>query len=168
MTNRKRDDTACEDVEASSPVCYAREMDDRYAGYADREELLAFLNEFLEAERAGAKIAAVTAGEAADPRLKALMQDVQRDEAHWCAVLLKWIAHLDGAASEQTGAFYEKCLAYTDIPARIAFINRGQGWVVRKLREKLPRMRDDAMHADFTAMIEGHETNIARADEALR
>jgi hypothetical protein len=39
---------------------------------------------------------------------------------------------------------------------------------VRKLREKLPRMRDDAMHADFSAMLKGHEANIAKAEAGLR
>jgi len=177
MTNGKRGDTGNLQAETeqpqvgeafSSPVCYADEMDERYSGYADRDELLTFLNELLEAERAGAKIAARTATETSDALLRSLMQEVQRDEAHWCAILSKWIAHLGGAASQRTGAFYEKCLAISDIPARIAFINRGQGWVVRKLREKLPRMRDDAMHCDFTAMLKGHEDNIAKADKALR
>ena len=48
-------------------------------------------------------------------------------------------------------------------PSRIAFINRGQGWVVKKLREMLPKVRDDRMHADFKAMLESHEENIRRA-----
>ncbi|HEY1710784.1 MAG TPA: DUF6306 domain-containing protein [Rhizomicrobium sp.] len=51
--------------------------------------------------------------------------------------------------------------------ARVAFINRGQGWVVKKLREMLPKVRDDAMHADFKAMLDGHETNIALANQSL-
>jgi hypothetical protein len=92
---------------------------------------------------------------------------LRRDEARWCAMLLKWIAHLEGAASLRVGAFYEKCLAIADLPERAAFINRGQGWVVRKLREMLPRTRDDAMHADFAAMLKSHEVNIARANAEL-
>jgi hypothetical protein len=35
--------------------------------------------------------------------------------------------------------------------------------VVKKLREMLPKVRDDAMHADFQAMLESHEENIRRA-----
>jgi hypothetical protein len=75
----------------ASPVCYARETSDLYAGYATREELLAFLNELLEAERA----------------------------------------------------------------------------IVRKLREILPRIRDDAMHADFSGMLKSHDENIARTNAEL-
>ena len=78
-------------------------------------------------------------------------------------MLLKWIGHLDGEPSSRVGAFYEKCLAFTDLQERIAFINRGQGWVVKKLREMLPKVRDDRMYADFKAMLESHEENIRRA-----
>jgi hypothetical protein len=165
-TNAAPVDTS-EETSPASPVCYARETDDFYAGYAPRDELLAFLNELLEAERAGARIAARTAAETGDTKMKALLQDVRKDEAHWCATLLCWIAQLEGEASPRTGAFYGKCLAISDLKERVAFINRGQGWVARKLREMLPRVRDDAMHAEFTAMLKGHDENIARANAVL-
>jgi nitronate monooxygenase len=152
----------------ASPVCYARTADDNYMGFAGRDELLAFLNELLEAERAGARVTARTASEFADPGMKSLMQDIYRDEARWCAMLLKWIRHLNGDASPRVGAFYEKCMAIGDLPERTVFLNRGQGWVVRKLREMLPKTRDDAMHADFMEMLRSHEENIARANEALK
>lgn len=152
-----------EDGTFSSPVCYARETDDAYAGYATREELLLFLNELLEAERAGARITARSAAEAA-PNLKGLFADIRKDEARWCAMLLKWIGHLRGEASMKTGAFYEKCLAIEDLKERAAFINRGQGWVARKLREMLPKVRDDRLHADLADMLANHETNIGRVN----
>src|SRR5690348_16698594 len=62
---------------------------------------------------------------------------------------------------------YEKCLAIPDLEERIAFINRGQSWVARKLREMLPKIRDDDMHADLTVMLRTHEINISRADQEL-
>ena len=39
--------------------------------------------------------------------------------------------------------------------------------VVKKLREMMPRVRDDALHRDLAEMLESHVTNIARANEAL-
>ena len=39
--------------EPSSPACLAHEADDAYMGYATKDELASFLNELLEAERAG-------------------------------------------------------------------------------------------------------------------
>ncbi len=154
-------------TERASPVCYADEADDAYMGYATREELLAFLNELLEAERAGARVAARMVSEIADTNTKAVMRDVHHDEARWCAMLLKWIHQLQGEASPRTGAFYEKCMAIQGDAERIAFLNRGQGWVVRKLRDMLPKIRDDAMHADFDDMLKAHIENIDRANHLL-
>jgi hypothetical protein len=168
MNNRKGGTSdEAQAAEPASPVCYAGEADDRYAGYATRDELLSFLNELLEAERAGAQITTHTAAEASDPEMRDLMRDIHRDEACWCAMLLKWIAHLGGQPSPRVGDFVGKCLTIADLPARAAFINRGQGWVVKKLREMLPRTRHDAMHADFSAMLKSHEENIARTNALL-
>jgi len=150
----------------ASPACSAHEADDTYMGFAPRDELVTFLNTLLEAERAGARICQRTAHEARDTGnepLAVLMAAVRDDEAHWCAVLTRAIRALEGEPSTVTGAFYEKAAAIADLPERVKFINRGQGWVVRELRKTLPRIRDDALHAEMTAMLEGHETNITKA-----
>ena len=71
-------------------------------------------------------------------------------------------------ASTKIGAFQEKAMAIEGLPERIAFLNRGQGWVVKKLREMLPKVRDDGLHRDLSEMLTSHETNIARTNEALK
>lgn len=48
---------------------------------------------------------------------------------------------------------------------RITFLNRGQAWVVRKLREILPRVRSDQLHADLAEMLQSREANIALAGD---
>ena len=58
-------------------------------------------------------------------------------------------------------------MAIGDLPARIAYLNRGQDWVARKLREMLPKTRDNTLHADFAAMLKSHEDNSARASDVL-
>ncbi len=155
------------DAVPASQLCYARQADDLYAGFATREEILVFLNELLEAERAGARITARTALDAKDESLAGLMQEIRHDEARWCAMLLTWITQLNGTASPRIGDFYGKCLAIADLYARARFINRGQGWVVRRLKEMLPRIRDDGLHADLTAMLLGHDENIRRSEMML-
>lgn len=150
---------------STSPVCYAREMDDTYAGFASSGELIAFCNLLLEAERAGARITARMSVEASDPARRDLLRSIQHDESSYCAMLRKWISHFGGEASDRIGDFYGKCLAIADPDARLGFLNRGQGWVARKIREMLPKIRDDAMHADLKDMLEVHEANIARAEE---
>lgn len=157
---------AKDDRETASPACSAHEMDDAYMGFVPRDELVAFLNTLLEAERAGARICQRTAHEARDAgneALAGLMAAVRDDEAHWCAVLSRAIRILDAEPSTVTGAFYEKAAAIADLPERVKFINRGQGWVVRELRKTLPRIRDDALHVQMKAMLVGHEANIAKA-----
>ena len=82
-------------------------------------------------------------------------------------MLLKQLRALNEPASTKVGAFRDKALAIEALPERIAFLNRGQGWVVRKLRDMLPKVRDDALHRDLSEMLTSHETNIARANEIL-
>ena len=98
--------------EPASPVCYARDADDVYAGYATRDELLAFLNGVLEAERA------------------------RKNAQPYSAMLTGWIEHLGGEVPADTGA------AATRSPEETA----------RLLDAMLPRIRDDALHADLSAM----------------
>lgn len=143
------------------------EADDSYMGYATRDELAAFLNEMLEAERAGTGVALHSADAASGTPFVGLLRDIHKDEARWCAMLLRQLKALGVPASTRIGAFQEKCLAIDPLPERIAFLNRGQGWVVKKLREMMPRVRDDALHRDLAEMLESHVTNIARANEAL-
>ena len=50
---------------------------------------------------------------------------------------------------------------------RLDFLDRGQGWVVRKLREALPGITDAELRDDLADMLEIHERNIARS-QALR
>ena len=66
--------------------------------------------------------------------------------------------------SNKIGDFYDRAMAVTDLRERIALLNRGQGWVVRKLREMLPRIREGGLYADLSEMLRSHETNIALAN----
>ena len=159
--------TKTPDNQPSSPACLAHEAEDTYMGYANRDEIAAFLNELLEAERAGTGVALRSAEGAAGTPFVELLRDVHRDEARWCAMLLKQLKALGAPASTRIGAFQEKALAIPDMRERIAFLNRGQGWVVRKLREMLPKVRDDALHHDLQQMLQAHEVNSARAQSAL-
>lgn len=152
----------------ASPACLAHEADDAYMGYATKDELAAFLNELLEAERAGTGVALRSGEAAAGTGFADLLRDVHHDEARWCAMLLKQLKALGVPASTKVGAFQEKALAIEGLPERMAFLNRGQGWVVKKLREMMPKVRDDGLHRDLSEMLTSHEVNIARTNEALK
>ena len=132
--------------------------------HAVKDELVASLNELLEAERAGARVTLETARQSRHPTIVELMQHIQHDEARWCAMLLRQIKELGGKASPRMGAFYEKAMAIDDIAERITFLNRGQGWVVRKLRELIPKVQDASLSADLHHMLSSHVANITLAN----
>lgn len=154
-------------VEVSSPVCYAAEADAAYMGYLDRDSLAQELNVLLEAERAGAKVAARLVTEATRPELKRLAQRIHRDEVRWCKMLLDALKTLGAAPSDAVGGFYDQAMAIADVEARFAFVNRGQAWVVRKLQALLPKVRADQLHADLLAMLAAHDHNITHAQQTL-
>jgi len=127
----------------------------------NRAELLDFLNLMLEAERAGAKALLHVSKETDDKEAAELAKAVHLDEAKWCALLTKAIRALDGTPGDKTGQFYEKVMAVPDLGGRLALVNRGQEWVVRKLRDAIPRIADAQLADDLTIMLTSHEENIA-------
>ena len=154
-------------VALSSPACSMHEADDAYMGYAAKDELTALLNELLEAERAGARVTLESARAAGSGPIAELMRDIQRDEARWCAMLADHIRALGEPPTPKVGAFFGKAMAIADLGERVIFLNRGQAWVVRKLREMLPRVRGDRLHANLTEMLRSHEANIALAADVV-
>ena len=129
--------------------------------------LIDSLNELLEAERAGARVALDAIKDAVSPEAEHLLRDVRADESRWCAMLSGHVARLEGASSQRTGAFHGKAMAIADPVARLAFLNRGQAWVVRKLEALIPEVEDSALRADLHAMLESHRVNIGRTEDFL-
>lgn len=154
----------------SSPACYAHEIAPDYFGEQpamSHEELASFLNTLLEAERAGAKVvAAFMEDYSRDTPAWRRLSAVQRDEAKNCATLIELIRGVDGQASTVTGDFLQKALAVQGRIARLEFLNRGQQWVARKIREALPHIADGAIRLALEEMHESHLLNI-EACEAL-
>lgn len=131
---------------------------------ASRDEILVALNELLEAERAGARVAMETAREMPPCALTTLVQDVHQDEVRWCSMLMRTIKALEGTPSSATGAFWGKAMAIRDLEQRLSFLNRGQAWVVRRLEALIPRLQDGQVRADLATMLEAHRSNIERVD----
>ena len=132
----------------------------------NREELLAFLNIMLEAERAGARALLHIARDTPSKDVALLAKELHRDEARWCAMLTTAIRHLDGEPSSKTGDFYDKVMAIAEEGPRLAFVNRGQAWVARKLREALPGVADSRLAKDLAVMLASHEENIAKVEQS--
>src|SRR5579863_3644795 len=150
-----------------SPACLMHEVDNAQAPPLTGPEIVEFLNRLLEAERAGAAVARKS-GQGADPGpLASLLDQVRQDELRWCRMLTKHLQVLGVRPSDTVGAFYDKAMAIEDLPDRMRLLNRGQGWVVRKLSEALPRISERQLHADLTEMLQAHELNIERLDNLI-
>ena len=160
---REIGEAAGEEVDScASPPCFLHELDEAWLGYMTRPEVLELLNRLLEAERAGARgVGLMSRQEPAASRRDALRR-VAADEAAFCAMLARHIVRFGGAPSRATGAFYDKLASLDTVGRRLELLDRGQGWVARKLREALPRIADDPLYRDLRDMLETHEANIAR------
>lgn len=154
----------------SSPPCYAAD----FPGYFGEGEtpldpaVTAGLNALLEAERAGAKVLAILReGLDAGAQARTLLDGLQKDEGANAVVLYKTIRRLGGVASHETGAFVGKTLAVDGFAARLAFLNKGQAWVVRKIEQLLPAIRDAEARDMLQAMHRSHLDNIAACEAFL-
>lgn len=154
-------------VERASPVCYAAQADPAYMGQVTHEELLASLNELLEAERAGARVAEETLAQLQDPAERDLMEVVRKGEVKWCGMLMSAIKSLDAKPSTHVGAFHGKAMAIADLTARMVFLNRGQAWVVRKLEALVPKVGQPQIQENLLAMLVSHRENIDRVATRL-
>jgi hypothetical protein len=164
MTKAKDDAPA---GQYSSPACLMHEVEDAARDYVQRDELLGFLNELLEAERAGARVTLDSAHATSSEATRDILRAIHRDEGRWCAMLARHIAALDGTPSVKVGEFYAKAMAIDPMDKRLVFLNRGQAWVVRKLRQMLPRVRNERLYADFSEMLQSHEANLSLVERQL-
>jgi hypothetical protein len=119
------------------------------------------LQDLLSAERAGAKVAGDSLQQTSDPVQRQLLEQVRQGEIESCKLLLDCLKHLGLEPNKETGAFYGKAMAIESLDERIPFIDKGQQWVIRKLREYLPGCQDPLLRSELERMLEIHEVNSA-------
>jgi len=132
-----------------------------------RDELAQSLNTLLEAERAGARVGAALEAEARAGGYAPLAKLIHDDEVKWSRMLFEAVRELGAEPSDKVGDFYEKAMAIDGFEARLAFVNRGQGWVVKRLRELIPRIDEAALKGRLQQMLDAHVANIDAANQAL-
>ena len=132
-------------------------------------DLAGELNTLLEAERAGARVGAalVKEAEGRPGSWQDLAKVIHDDEVHWARALFEAVRALGAEPSDKVGDFYERAIAIDGFEARLAFVNRGQGWVARKLREILPQVQDPVLRTSLQDMLDRHVVNIDAANAAL-
>jgi nitronate monooxygenase len=131
------------------------------------QEYGAFLNQLLEAERAGAKLLSAYLDELPpdSPGWKSI-RAVQLDEARNCAVLIHLLLEAEAAPTAAVGGFYERGLVIASWRERLEFLNRGQGWVAKRLAAAIPRVPECA-RAALQEMHDSHVANIQSCETLL-
>lgn len=133
-----------------------------------REEYGRLLNTLLEAERAGAKLLADYVDELPPHSSEwDALSEVQRDEARNCAVLIHLLLDAEVEPSMAVGDFYRKGLAINGWRERLEFLNRGQGWVAKRIAAALPRISQAGARAVLQTMLDSHIANIGICERLL-
>lgn len=132
------------------------------------QQLESFLNTLGEAERAGGRVLHELTELAGSFELRELLKKAGHDEGYWAGELAAHVRRLGGTASNQTGDFVDKVRAVENFRAKLELLNRGQRWVIRKIEENLPSMRDEPLRAFLRVMTKGHHANIGALEDALK
>jgi hypothetical protein len=123
------------------------------------------LNELLEAERAGVETLSRLLPDACTPEMRELFEQVRDDEAWSCAGLARSIKTLGGVISEKKGDFADKVMAEPTLAARLRLLNRGQGWVAKRLDALLGEALPPPVNEFLAEMKARHLANIAACDK---
>lgn len=117
------------------------------------------LKGLLSAERAGAKVAGESLQQCEDPAQRRLLEQIRQGEVDSCRLVLNCLNHLGIEPNRETGAFYGKAMAIESLDERLPFVDKGQQWVIRKLREYLPGCQDAFLRTELEKMLAIHEIN---------
>jgi len=129
-----------------------------------RAEQVAFLNQMLEAERAGANaLLNILEEHARHGEAWTALRRVHADEAHNCGLIGGELRRLGADYSHATGDFLGKLLAVEGPRARVEFLATGLRWAVKRFDEALPRL-DEPARATIAAMRESHLRSIERCE----
>jgi nitronate monooxygenase len=134
-----------------------------------KEEVDAFLNRMLEAERAGAKALVVFLDDwpRNGPEWKTLRK-IHEDEAHNCSLIGEQLKKRGRDYSHATGEFFQKAISVKDKKARIAFLVKGLRWAIREFDTALPKLQDSAVRDLFQGMRERHARSVAACESVAR
>lgn len=151
-----------------SPPCALHAVDPAYARHLTKHELLEFLNEVLERERAGERALIPLMAESNEKALHSALSRAVIDQARFCARLSRHIRDLGGTPSPAIASFYDKLMAMSGLLERLAFLNQRQASLIRRLREVLPSVRDGRLYDDLKAVLRFHEVGARRCDRFLK
>lgn len=125
------------------------------------QEIIAALNELLEAERAGKELGLAMYREAEDPVLQVIADMITKDEARHCSWLEDCIESYGGRLSKKTGNFFEKVMALPTWLERFRLLSRGQDWVSERAKILLNRELNRKTRISLIKILANEERNSA-------
>lgn len=126
---------------------------------AGAQALIDALQELLAAERAGARVASQSLHQAQEPAQRVLLARIRDGEADSCRRLIACLEHLGVEPGHQVGAFHDRAMAIADMSERLAFVDRGQRWVIRRIATLLPDCADPFIRAELQEVLQVHQDN---------
>lgn len=129
-------------------------------------EIVAKLNELLEAERAG--VEALAALKRAHPEYEANFEAVMKDEAWSCAGLHRAIESLSSAPTSATGDFASRVMALEGLVERLNLLSRGQRWVIRRIDTLLEEVLSAETRQFLVEMTKVHQKNVDWCDQTAQ
>jgi hypothetical protein len=133
----------------------------------DRDQIIAGLNELLEAERAGVQTLARLREDAPAEFLDHLRR-IGADEAWSCAGLHKSVTTFGGEPTSKTGDFADKVMALDGLTDRLELLSKGQKWVSRRVERLIEVETPSEVHEFLVEMLRRHDENIAWCDDRAR
>ncbi len=124
-----------------------------------KHNTIQLLQELLEGERAGARLALDTLKETTDEQQQMVLNQIHIGEAESCRRIRDCIKYLGGEPSLNIGEFYVKAMSIEDIVDRLYFIDRGQRWVINKLNKNLELITSDFVRKELENVLQIHILN---------
>ena len=123
------------------------------------------LNQLLEAEKAG--VLTLDFFKQEYPEVALPLNDIKEDEAWSVAGLIASIKRENGDLSTATGDFLDKIKAQDGLVKQLELLNKGQGWVARKIDDLLTMDIQGETKEFLQLMKEKHLENIRVCDDYL-
>lgn len=132
------------------------------------DELIELFNTLLECERAGVKVLTEYEKDfAGNSEAVELIVASRQDEGKYCRLMFDYLKELNADITKATGSFAEKALAVEGKADKLAFLNRGQGWVAREIAKALPRIPYPHMREGLEEMHSTHRENIQNCEAMI-
>lgn len=153
-----------DDIEMYSSPCFQGQTASEVMPAS--HEIIPVLKELLAAERAGARVTIRSMLDCRDTKYREVFQSIYQDEVRWCEMLATWLYRMGQTPSRRVGNFYEKAIKIRDLEERIGFLNKGQAWVVKKIKQLAITNSNTALQEDLNDMLINHVANIKMANKS--